>query len=355
MVRSEERKGADGTIGVLRLDDPKRINVLTIEMVGVLVESLNEWRARDDVVRVVITAAGERGFCAGGDVVALRDAILKNVEVGEIVDNLAEDFFEAEYRLDFLIKSYPKPVICHGFGVVMGGGMGIFGSSAVRVATPKSRYAYPEVSIGLFPDAGATVFLRDLDLAVARFLGATGALINASDALRIGLAHHAIATEEDIVDLVCESDWRDRLGRSTEALEGLPDSQLALVEGDIRRELADENLTVDGLRRGLAAVASASPWAEEARAKAEAGCPTTVGIVLEQINRSRGFDDADCFRLEMVLGAQCARRRDFVEGVRAVLIDRDQAQWHVDWDSLTREHVLAHFDPPWPENPLADL
>lgn len=355
MVRFEEREGADGTIGALWLDDPARINVLTIDMVGTLVERLTAWQDREDIKRVVITAAGERGFCAGGDVTILRDAILKNLEVGGIVDNLAEDFFESEYRLDYTIKSYPKPVICHGFGVVMGGGMGIFGSSAVRLATPRSRFAYPEVSIGLFPDAGATVFLRDLDIALARFFGATGALINAADAIRIGLAHHVVAADEDVVDLVCQADWRERLARSTESIEGMPDSELALVEAEIKEALSDPDLTIDGLRAGLDTIANASPWAAQARDKAEVGCPTTVGIVLEQINRSRSYGDADCFRLEMILGAQCARRADFPEGVRAVLIDRDAANWHVDWDSLTREHVLAHFEPPWPENPLADL
>jgi len=338
------------------------LNSLSLDMIDLLADALRGWATRDDVVAVLFTGAGDRAFCAGGDIQALYHAMVKNHEQGELVDDYAFQFFEREYRLDYQIHTFPKPTVAIGHGVVMGGGLGIFSGSDFRIVSERSRIAMPEVTIGLFPDAGQTWLLRNMPAHYATFLGVTGSHMNGADALEVGLGTHQVDGQSRAVVLerLCAADYSAGAeaavaGALSDLPEAnLPDAQVTAISGELNPQSGLE--TVVTTIRGMS---GASEWVDRGIAAMDNGCPTTVGIVVEQLNRAKGMTLAETFQMEMVIGTHCAENQDFAEGVRALLIEKDNApQWQFqDLESLPAAYVSAHFADPWngAGNPLADL
>ncbi|MEE4383573.1 MAG: enoyl-CoA hydratase/isomerase family protein [Pseudomonadales bacterium] len=360
-----------GRIGVITLNVPKTLNSLTLEMIDAMDAQLRAWAEAPEVVAVYLRGAGERAFCAGGDIQALYRSMVANHEAGELVDRYAETFFEHEYRLDHRIHVYPKPVVCFGHGVVMGGGLGILSAASHRVVTESSRVAMPEITIGLFPDAGGTTLLSSMPGHFGLFLGLTGAQINGADAVEVGLGRFLLRTEarESLERGLLEARWhgdaeQDRamldvlLGNlDAEAREARPAPQAGPLRRTIDEALAEADGDYTAAINGVRKLRGHGGWIDRAVDTMEAGCPVTAGIVVEQLRRAKDLSLADRFRMEMVIGTHCARNRDFAEGVRALLIDKDRSpQWSVEGlDALSPKTVQAHFEPPWDENPLADL
>ncbi len=350
-------------VGVATLNSPGTLNSLTLDMINLLSPRLDEWRDDAKVVCVVIRGSGDRAFCAGGDIQALQQAINENQAAGTIVNNYPETFFEREYRLDYALHCYPKPVVVLGGGVVMGGGLGIFAGGNIRVVTPKSRIALPEITIGLFPDAGASWLLGQLPSGQAAFLGLTGSHLNGADALACGLGTHAssIETLHDLPGVLAEVAWSAEApahqAQAADAVQGaagdveLPDAQLLRVTKDISLGTGLEPMAA------LRAQAGASDWIDKGLKTMEAGCPTSLAVVCEQLRRVRSMNLRECFQLEMIVAAQCARHDDFAEGVRALLVDKDNnPQWaYSSLEAIPQSHVDAHFTAPWSVNPLNDI
>ena len=356
--------GDDGAyVAVATLNAPDTLNSLTLEMIDVLTPRLEEWRSDSKLKCIVIRGSGDRAFCAGGDIQALQGAINENHAAGEIVNNYPETFFEREYRLDYRLHCFEKPVVVLGGGVVMGGGLGIFAGGSVRVVTPKSRIALPEITIGLFPDAGASWLLGQLPSGHAAFLGLTGSHLNGADALACGLGTHAIQVERlhEIPKALAEQTWSDDLAANktlaSEAVQAfagdveLPGPELLALSKDI--SLGQGLEPMDALR----GQSGASAWIDKGLATMEAGCPTSLAVVCEQLRKVRSLSLEDCFQLEMIIAAQCARHKDFAEGVRALLVDKDnKPQWtYPTLKDVPQHHIDAHFTPPWVDNPLRDL
>ena len=343
------------------LNVPKTLNSLSLPMALGLNRALRRWADDERVVALLFTGAGERAFCAGGDIQALYHAMWRNHEAGSLVDDYPFRFFEHEYRLDYRIHTFPKPVVTIGHGVVMGGGLGIFSASRFRVVTETSRIAYPEVTIGLFPDAGGTRMLRNLPPHQALFLGCTGAHFQAGDARAMGVATHAVASGERgrVRELLLSLDLAGDAGdnaRISDTLDGLPTPALPPQQA----HAIPEHLSLDGDYPAVVASIRAlagDGWLGRSVAAMERGCPTTVGVVIEQLRRAPDLSLADSFRMEWNIGANCARHTDFAEGVRALLIEKDNApKWRFGGlDGLDWQHVLGHFECPLPENPLHDL
>ena len=351
-VRFEELPLASGRcLAVATLDSEETLNALSLAMALALDRQLAQWAGHEDIVCVLLRGAGERAFSAGGDIQDLYRAMVRNHAVGATVDDTPDRFFEAEYRLDYRIHTLPKPVVAFGCGFVMGGGLGLYSAARVRVVTPTTRIAMPEVTIGLFPDAGATWILRGLPPHLGLFLGATGTRMDAADALYAGLGTHFAPSDCDPVAALVAADGDP--DRAFDASPGLEPGGLQAAEPAIRE--AFPGIPVDGAsaRAGLETLAGASDWFERGLATMRGGCPTTVGIVCEQLRRAPALDLADCFRMEMVIASNCARFADFAEGVRALIVHKDGApRWRSDG---AHAHVLAHFEPPWETNPLSDL
>lgn len=349
-------------IGHAELNVPSTLNSLSLAMVRQLSPLLNEWRQRDDIVAVVLTGVGDRAFCAGGDIQALYRAIDSNHASGSVQDAYPFEFFAEEYRLDYAIHTYPKPVITLGHGIVMGGGLGLFGGSSHRVVTETSRLAVPEITIGLFPDAGGTSALGRMDLHWASFIGLTGSHLNATDALVCGLATDLIAQAEraKLIPALTELAWltadTDHILVS-ECLNRFAPPELPVSE---LQQVPQRQVFFADLQQEVAAIyalAGTSKWIDRGIANLRGGCPTTAGIVLEQLRRVPAMSLADTFRMELTIATHCAHNADFREGVRALLIDKDNApNWRFgSIDDLDWSYVLTHFDEPWTQNPLADL
>ncbi len=338
------------------------LNSLSLAMAHSIAAALRAWRDDDRIACVLFCGAGERAFCAGGDIQALYAAMAKNHAAGEVVDSYPFEFFEHEYRLDYLIHTYPKPVVAVGHGVVMGGGLGIYSAARYRLVTEASRIACPEVTIGLFPDAGATWLLRNLDAAVALYLGCTGSHINAADALATGIATLSVpaASRQAVVAALTGLDYAGDeadFERVDAALAALPPASLPDAHvGDVPERLSLEGSYADVAAR-IAGLAGTSDWVDRGIATMRRGCPTSVGVLIEQLRRAPQLTLADCFRLEMTVATHCARNTDFAEGVRALIVEKDnRPRWRFgDLDGLDAHHVLGHFEAPWPQNPLHDL
>ncbi|MEQ8693335.1 MAG: enoyl-CoA hydratase/isomerase family protein [Pseudomonadales bacterium] len=363
VVTEELDAGAGLKIGHAELNVATTLNSLSLEMVRALTQQLNAWQDREDLAAVLITGAGDRAFCAGGDIQALYHAITRNHQAQAVVDSYPFDFFAEEYRLDYAIHTYPKPVLTIGHGVVMGGGLGIFSASSHRVATETSRLAVPEITIGLFPDAGATWSLGRMPQHWASFLGMTDSHINAADALATGLATHCVSQAErqqmiaDLQTLSWQANAADNHLLLDAYLAGQVVPELPASELD---KVPARSVHVDDFAREVAALkslAGASKWVDRGLGNLTNGCPTTAGIVLEQLRRVGELSLADSFRLELTVATHCANNTDFREGVRALLIEKDNAPaWKFgNLDGLQWDHVLSHFEAPWDVHPLADL
>ncbi|MEM1435242.1 MAG: enoyl-CoA hydratase/isomerase family protein [Pseudomonadota bacterium] len=342
------------------------LNSLSLEMIDLLRPQLKAWLDDPAVAAVVITGAGDKAFCAGGDIQALYRSIRENQSAGRIVNSYPFEFFEREYRLDYELHTATKPVLVLGHGIVMGGGFGILGGGTFRLVTERSRLAFPEVTIGLFPDAGGTWLFRNMPDHLALFLGATGANINAADALACSAATHCIpdALRGNLLPTLAGLDWTGDAAADA-AMIGAWLGTVA-IEPDLERETdsvpADLATVSDvqALATAIEGLAGSSKWIDKGIRTLQAGCPTTIGIVFEQLKRARTLTLEGCFQLEMTVASQCALHDDFPEGVRALLIDKDGApQWQpASLAALSTAHVAAHFEAPgtpWALNPLADL
>ncbi|RUO74089.1 enoyl-CoA hydratase/isomerase family protein [Pseudidiomarina sediminum] len=369
VVQFEERAaGGDKRIGIARLNSEKSLNALSLPMIQLLLPQLKAWAEDDGIACVWLEGAGEKAFCAGGDIVAMYNAMRE--QPGELVDDVAE-FFGQEYRLDYAIHTFPKPFIVWGDGIVMGGGMGLMNGGSHRIVTERSLLAMPEITIGLYPDVGATHFLNQMPKGCGLFLGLTGAHMNASDALFLKLADHFVASsaKQEVLDALSAVTWGDTASLNREKVsdvlnaQGDRDSKLrpaAQVEPNhaLIQSLTDGD-EVTTVVNAITGLETEDKWLGRAAKTLARGCPMTAHIVWNQLHVGKDLSLADCFRLETTLSAQCAARGDFAEGIRALLIDKDkQPKWqHASVADVAAEDVDAFFTSPWSagEHPLADL
>ena len=365
-IRCELHTGVDGArIAIATLDAPMALNALTLPMIEVLGEQLHAWAQDPGVACVLLRGNGAKAFCAGGDVRALAQACSN--QPGR-VHHLAATFFAAEYRLDFTLHTYPKPLLCWGHGHVLGGGMGLLQGANVRIVTPSSRLAMPEISIGLYPDVGASWFLARLPGRLGLFLGLTGAPLNARDALDLGLADRFLGEQQQagLVDELLQLNWQEQtalqLNSLLKAEEHRACSQLPPAQWLPRRQLIDRVLDVTDASAAWHALSALrqhdDPLLASAAERMQGGCPLTAHLVWEQIHRARHLSLAQVFQMEYAMSLNCCRHPEFGEGVRARLLDKDnQPRWHwPDVAQVPQAVVQAHFAKAWEgRHPLADL
>ncbi|OJW72309.1 MAG: enoyl-CoA hydratase [Sphingomonadales bacterium 63-6] len=314
--------------GHLSLARPRAINALTLDMVEAMQRVLLEWRSDPAVQTVLIDHAEGRGFCAGGDVAAVRRSVLEDGGA------MGRTFFREEYGLNHLLFTYPKPVVAFMDGITMGGGVGISMPAQFRVATENTLFAMPEGAIGLFPDVGAGWYLSRLPGRIGPFLALTGARLDGAECLWAGLATHylpsdalaqakarIIAAPDDIAAILDE--------HSTEP----PEARLTRNAGNI-----DHFFASDRLEDILAALeADDSKWAGKELATLRSKSPLTMKVALRQIAEAKALSDfTDEMRIEYRLAVRMIAEPDFAEGVRAVLVDKDNAPR---WNPATPEGI----------------
>ena len=371
VVVAEERETLSGhRLGIVTLNSEKTLNALSLEMIDRLVPIIMDWRDRDEVVAVVVRGAGDRAFCAGGDLQALYYAMKRNREAGQIIDGTPDTFFSKEYRLDYMMHDFNKPIISLGDGIIMGGGLGLFIASEFRVVTERTRLAMPEVTIGLFPDAGGTWIMRNLRFPAAQFLAMTGASLNTADCMKTRLGTHAIPSDKmaAVIDALADMHYvtedknsrriKRRLNRLTRLkVRRHTPSNLRKHRWLLHKHLSKPKSDVKQLVAEIRSMQGKSEWIDQAIATMNRSCPTSLGIVHEQLRRCRDLEMADGFRLELILAVNCSRHPDFEEGIRATIIDKDSTpSWrYPSVEELPKAYIMEHFEPPWPSNPLHDI
>ncbi|GGK08895.1 enoyl-CoA hydratase/isomerase family protein [Pseudomonas matsuisoli] len=334
-------------VGHLVLNRPNGLNALSLEMIRVIEERLREWETDDGVQVVVLRANGEKAFCAGGDIRALYDSYAAGDELHRI-------YFDEEFALDRHLHDYPKPIVALMDGYVLGGGMGLAQGASIRVISERVRMAMPETAIGYFPDVGASHFLARLPHNVGLYMGLTGNQINAADALALGLA-----------------DWhlpRERFGAFLDALDVLPWQQSAIAELDAllneyaAKSLPDAELegfystierhfTYEGVNAILASLQRESDphyqaWAQATRNTLESRSPLAVNVAFEALKRGQTLNQHQAFDLELHLVKQWLDRGDLLEGVRALIVDKDkEPRWKpARFEEVDQAKVAAFFD-----------
>ena len=299
----------DGQVGRLVLNRPKALHALTLGMCELMIQALLAWRDDPAVALVLIDHAGERGFCAGGDIRMLAES-------GAADGAAARAFFFSEYRLNHLLFTYPKRV-----AVVMGGGVGISMPARFRVATERTTYAMPETGIGLFPDVGGGWFLPRLPGKTGLWLALTGARIKTADCLALGIATDCVAS--DGVEALKAAICADPAAIETLLAEAEADPGQAPI--GVHRDESDRLFGADSVEAIMGALAAdGGEWAQAQLATLRAKSPQTVKVAFRQLAIGAGLTDfADNMAMEYRLGARIVRRHDFIEGVRAVIVDKD--------------------------------
>ncbi|MGC6454694.1 MAG: enoyl-CoA hydratase/isomerase family protein [Candidatus Puniceispirillaceae bacterium] len=343
MQQDDIRFSKHGMAGLVVLDRPRALNALSTDMALAIGEQLGDWADDDSIGHIVLAGAEPRAFCAGGDI---RDLYRMACE-GDF-DGMA-DCFRAEYMAHMMVAEFPKPVISLADGIVMGGGAGLMQAGSHAIVTDKTRFAMPESAIGLFPDAGASVFLGRCPRSLALYLGMTGSIIGAADCLMLGLAGAMVPAD---------------------SIDRLRDALLASDTGDIdaviARHRADPGMSplqrhrteIDHIFNGddpvqmreragdLARLKGSSPGADIHKALATR-CPMTMFVFQRLVDMGGEITDIPAaLMLDYHLALRMTRREDFREGVRAVLIDKtNDARWTPSrLEDVTKAQIDAVFD-----------
>ena len=346
----------------ISLNSEKSLHALTLEMIQQIEPRLIEVAEDERIKAVLLTSQGEKAFCAGGDVVSLYRSITSGDN-----PNFPTEYFTHEYRLDYTIHTFPKPIICWGSGIVMGGGMGLMNGCSHRIVTETSHMAMPEVTIGLFPDVGGSFFLNKMPGRTGLFLGLTGNPIYAADALFLGLADRFIESSRytDLVTDLQAADWTvcsEQVVNQTLRLLEQSSQPAFRQESPIQKHyefiqsLTDRDSLTE-LMQAMADIDSDDPWIQRSQKAITQGSPLSVHLIAEQLKRSRHLSLKEVFMSELVLAVQCCQHPEFPEGVRALLVDKDR---NPNWmfrsvDDVEKGVVETFFEAPWAANPLAEI
>ncbi|MFW2176279.1 MULTISPECIES: enoyl-CoA hydratase/isomerase family protein [unclassified Moraxella] len=375
-------------IGTMTLNDPKALNALSVDMCKLMATQLTEWASDESIVTVILKGSGDKAFCAGGNIRKLYDSMTDNpTQIPLQQPNAyAVEFFENEYSLYRQMHFYQKPIILWGNGIVMGGGMGLMAMCSHRVVTETTRFAMPEITIGLYPDATGSWFLARMPAKVGLFLGLTGANCNAKDAIFTSLAEYAVASDEyeKVINALVNANWQANCSslKSTDShsqdnvnLQDIASQALASVHHV--EHLADSNLmthfdriqavvnqgSVHDMDKALRndnfskVNGDTDKWLSRAVDTYTHGCPVSAGLTFEIFERASKLSLEQVLYMEMNASLHCANYPDFREGVRALLIDKDKSpKWSKTLDECDTSYIISHLQTAFPngEHPFED-
>lgn len=332
----------EGKIARIRLNRPKALHALTTDMCRAMLEALVEWRENRTVKGVILDHAEGRGFCAGGDIRMLAES-------GAPDGAEARAFFHTEYRLNHYLFTYRKPTVAFMDGITMGGGVGISQPCRFRVATENSRFAMPETAIGLFPDVGGGWYLSRLLGRVGQFLALTGARLDGAECKYLGLATHYIPHErlEEAKGRIAE--------RPDRTASILGEASVTPPPARIENDLVNINkmFASDRLEDVIAALeADGSQWAETELATLRCKSPQACKVSLRLLSDGAKMKDfADQMRQEYAVATRVVQRHDFVEGVRSVLVDKEQQpRWEPGAPEGITDHGIDRIFAPMPDD-----
>uniref|UniRef100_A0A0G4GN54 3-hydroxyisobutyryl-CoA hydrolase n=1 Tax=Chromera velia CCMP2878 TaxID=1169474 RepID=A0A0G4GN54_9ALVE len=330
----------------LTLNRPKGLNALTTDQVTCLCEYLPILDASPECSAVLVVGAGEKAFCAGGDIKTLSQGTAAEVS----------NFFSKEYLMDLRTSEMKKPYACVWNGIVMGGGVGISNHGRFRIATEKTMWAMPETGIGLFPDVGASFLLPRLPRHVGMYLGLTGARLSGSDVLRLGLATHFVPSSQ--IGQMIEVLQTENGMEMEKVLQRFAVKSFQEAEAISPRSLSDETIKdidqilaghgdLKAMMKAMRTAGETSEFWKKTVATIEKKCPTSCGIVFRQIAEGKQKSLAECLKMEFKIATACAAYspHNFREGVRVTLVDKgDTPKWDpASIEELTDEHIDKYF------------
>ncbi len=364
------------TLGIITLDNAKALNAIDADMCQNILAQLIQWHNDDTIVAVILRGSGDKAFCAGGDIRKLYHSAINQTSTTQ-VNPYAEEFFSSEYQLNKYMHFFKKPIINWASGIVMGGGMGLMSMSSHRVVTDTTRFAMPEISIGLYPDATGSWTLQHMPQKVGLFLGLTASHGNGADALIGNIAEYAMASDDyqTMVNTLIQADWHNA---TTDSLHHIASRALGKVHttdhlaqsnfikhwqiinsicnqgsiADIDKKLRSEQLA-DHYANDI--------WITRAIDNYKHGCPVSSVLTYKIFQRAKSLSLEQALYMEFNLSLNCINNADFREGVRALLIDKDKSpQWSKTLaECLTTEgqdYINSHFELPYSDyqHPFAD-
>ena len=314
-------------VGIITLNRPERLNALTYSMVQLINLNLNSWETNNNINCIIIEGAGDRSFCAGGDVVKLRKEVLAE---GGPPTNLSRSFFYDEYTLNFKISNYTKPFISLINGFTMGGGVGVSMHGSHVIGSEKTLFAMPETAIGLFPDVGGGWLLGQLDKGVGAWLSLVGAKIKAYDLLRLKLITHFVDSNKikDLRELLISAspNTNEKTNSIIESVASKPDqSESVLVKNEnVINEAFSYDKVEDIFKKCEEIIASGNEFLDDQFEELKHKSPTSLKISLKQIRAASTMSLKDELIMEYRMVQKCIEIGDFFEGVRAMLVDKDR-------------------------------
>jgi enoyl-CoA hydratase/carnithine racemase len=357
-VRFETRPAGGGRrIGLAWLNRPRQLNALNLDMCRLLLEQLGQWANDPSVVAVILAGEGPKGFCAGGDVTR---AVREIAAGGSRRFDYGDTFFTVEYRLDYLLHTFPKPVVTWAHGITMGGGLGLSVAGSHRIVATGTRIAMPEIHIGLFPDVGGGWFLNRVPGEAGVLLALTGVTLDEQDAVYARFGDYILdhARQADFIDAFAAIDWgatvADHRAQATHFCRGF---EARHASGDAAPSALRERYAqirsictrakLHGIVKGLREAAAADSWFAKPLENLQQGSPTAAAVTLEYLRRCRLLGLGQVLELDLVVAKQCLRHPDFPEGVRALLIDKDKSpRWSPpDPEAVTSALVEEFFTP----------
>lgn len=325
-----------GSLGLITLNRPKALNALTLGMCVAMKKALDEWSGDPTVAAVAVRGAGDRAFCAGGDIRSLYES-------GRAGTPYARAFYRDEYRLDATIKHFPKPYIALIQGIVMGGGVGISVHGTFRVADETTTFAMPETGIGLFPDVGGSYFLSRCVGEVGMYLALTGARLRLADSLFAGVATHFVPTDR-------HAELLERIAHGATPAEVLSTLAMTPAEPGALPELRtsiDRCFSCSSVETILDALRQEGAWGGDVTATIRTKSPTSTKLAFHQLRQGRSLGFDACMQMEFRMVNRVIDGHDFYEGVRATIIDKDNApKWRPDTLSgVSADEIAGYFAP----------
>lgn len=342
-VLFDEMSGKDGNLGIITLNRPQVLNSLNHAMIFAMQDALQRWASAPDIKAVVIRAAEGRAFCAGGDLRLTYDR-------ARAKEAIAPHFFRDEYHLNSFIFHFPKPYIALLDGITMGGGVGISIHGSHRVATENLMFAMPETGIGFFPDVGGTYFLPGLPGKTGFYLGLTGVRLNSDDCVALGLTQQKVPHAslpgllQAIADGPFDDDSRASVTRIIEQFQ-VPVQASSIMD---QKEAIDSCFSEDSMEAIMRALRkSNSVLCNDAAHILLKKSPTSLKVTLRALQEGQYLDFDACMRQEYRLACHFLQSHDFLEGIRAVIIDKDQRPvWHpATLEEVTENEVETYFSP----------
>jgi enoyl-CoA hydratase/carnithine racemase len=332
-------------LGLITLNRPKALNALNYSMIKLLHQTLKAWAVDTEVLAVLIQGTGEKAFCAGGDIRSIHESITSG-------GNEHAHFFRDEYALNEYIYSYPKPYIALMNGYVMGGGMGISQGAGFRVATERSKISMPEVAIGYFPDVGASHFLSKCPGSIGEYLALTGVTLDAEDALYANLVDWILPSENMGSFIEKLQSLQANTAASTQVVDILKSLGARNTPNESslapKHQLIDSIFSLPRVEQVISQLEQAAPngpaWLAETAELMKKRSPIAMVGALETIHRGKRLSISECFEMELALSSRWVEVGDFVEGIRALIIDKDNSpQWAYTLPELNEQKVQSLF------------